>query len=98
MVHYCSHNCNNAIKLLTITSMPTQNYSNVKLTHPWVITTKLIERGISWILKQWLLITITALTELQGAQARGDAMRVGISRANQTTRSCAIFIVYLNIL
>jgi hypothetical protein len=54
----------------------------VKLIHPWVVTAKLIERGTSWVLEQWLLITITTLTKLQGARARGDAMRVGISRAN----------------
>jgi hypothetical protein len=41
-----------------------------------------MKRATSRALEQWLLITITTLTELQGARARGDAMGIGISRAN----------------
>jgi hypothetical protein len=62
------------------------------------VTARLIERGTSWTLEQWLLITVTTLTELLGARARGDAMRVGISRANWSTTSSATLIVYLKIL
>jgi hypothetical protein len=80
VVHNCSHNCMKAIILLTTASMPTRNYS--KLIHPWAVAALLIKRATSWVLEQWLLITITVLTELEGARARGDAMRIGISRAN----------------
>ena len=73
---------------------------NVNDTHLWATTTTLIELGTrealeQWLpitIRQWILRTMSALTELQGARARGDRITVGLSRANRAASSGATLI------
>jgi hypothetical protein len=82
VAHICSHNCIKSYNTAQHCFNAHSELLNVMLTHPWAVAAKLIKRATCWALEQWLLITISALIKLDGARTRGDAMRVGLSRAN----------------